>query len=109
QIRPGSGGGFALLDRLLDLLLNLFEIDVEIGQDGGGNPLALANQAEQDVLGADVLVVQTRCFLPRHLQDFPHAISEVVAVHLFARLRILRPPASAARTLPAWSVTRGPR
>src|SRR5207247_8703894 len=65
-----------------DLLLNLFQIDVEIGQNRRGNAFALADQPEQDVLGADVLVMQTRRLFARHLQNFPNAIREIVAVHL---------------------------
>src|SRR6266566_3348964 len=82
KIGTGRRRRFPLLDRLLDLLLNLFEIDVEIGQDRRGNALALADQAEQDVLGPDVLVMQTRRLFTGHLQNFPNAIREIVAVHL---------------------------
>ena len=81
EVGPGRGGRFPFLDRLLDLLLNLFEIDVEIGQDRGGDALAFADQAEQDVLGADVLVMQAGRFFTGHLQNFPNSIREIVAVH----------------------------
>src|SRR5213592_1295317 len=98
QVGAGGGGRFPLLDRLLDLLLNVFEIDVEIREDRGGHALALADQAEQDVLGPDVLVVQTGGFFPRHLQDFPHPIRKVVAVHLPARLSSTPRPAASERS-----------
>ena len=68
KVGPGGGGRFALLHRLLDFLLDVFEVDVEIGQDGGRDAFALADQAEEDVLGADVLVVQTGGFLAGHLR-----------------------------------------
>ena len=79
----GAGGlrRFPLLDRLLDLLLNLVELDAEILQDGGGDALALADEAEQDVLRPHVFVVETGGFLARHREDLPHPLGEVVAVH----------------------------
>src|SRR6266550_3249647 len=77
-----SGGGcFSFLHRLLDLLLNLLEVDVEVGQDRRGDAFSLADQPEQDVLGADVLVMQTRRLFAGHLQNFPDTIREIVAVH----------------------------
>ena len=82
KVGTGRRRRFALLDRLLDLLLNLFQIDVEIGQHRRGDTLALADQTEQDVLGPDVLVMQTRRLFAGHLQNFPNAIREIVAVHL---------------------------
>src|ERR1051325_1015145 len=87
QTVTGGRGRFPLLDGLFDLLLDLFEVDVEVGQNGRRHPLALADQPEQDVLGSNVLVVQPRGFFPRHLQDFPHTIREVVPVHRRSCLR----------------------
>ncbi len=99
QIGPRRRGGFALLDRLLDLLLDLFEVDVEVGEDRGRHAFALADQAEQYVLGPHVLVVQPRGLFPRHLQDFPHPIREVVAVHLESSVvNRLRFPTSGERS-----------
>ena len=77
QVRRGSHGSL----RFLDLLLNIFEVDVEVGQDGGGDPFALTNEAEEDVLGADVFVVQPGRLFAGHLQHFADAIGKVVAVH----------------------------
>src|SRR3954471_8997425 len=74
-------GSFALLDGLLDLLLNLVELDGEILQNGGGNPLALTDEAKQDMLRAHVFVVESGGFLARHGENLPHPLSEVVAVH----------------------------
>ena len=81
EVGTGRLGRFPLLDRLLDLLLNLVELDGEILQHGGGDALTLADEAEQDVLRAHVLVVETGGFLARHREDLPHPLSEVVAVH----------------------------
>ena len=80
QVGAGGGGRLSLLDRLLDLLLDVLEVDVEV-RSTRGDALALADQAEQDVLGADVLVVQPGRFLARHLEDLPDPVGEVVAVH----------------------------
>ena len=46
------------LDDLLDLQADLAQVDVEVLQDVGGDAGAFLDQAEQDVLGADVLVVE---------------------------------------------------
>ena len=78
KVGPGPMRGLALLDRLLDLLLDLFEVDVQVGEHGRRDALALADEAEQDVLGAHVVVVQADRLLPGHLQDLPNPIGEVV-------------------------------
>ena len=82
KIGPGRLAGFPLLDRLFDLLLNLVELDAEILQNGRGDALTLADQAEQDVLGPHVLVVEACGLLARHREDLPHPLGEVVAVHV---------------------------
>ena len=81
KIGAGRRSRLPLLHGLLDLLLDLFEIHVEVLEDGGRDSFAFANEAEQDVLGADVLVVQTGRLFARHLQNLPDSISEIVAVH----------------------------
>ena len=43
---------------LLDLVAHLVDVDVEVVEGGDGNARALLHQAEQDVLGADVVVQQ---------------------------------------------------
>ena len=50
--------GLALPDDLLDLLTNGFERDVERLQRLGGDALTLMDQAEEDVLRTDVVVVE---------------------------------------------------
>jgi hypothetical protein len=81
QIGPSGLGCFSLLDRLLDLLLDLVQLDGEVLQYGGGDPLTLPDEAEQDVLRSHVFVVEPCGFLARHRKDLPHPLSEVVAVH----------------------------
>ena len=54
----------ALTDDLLNLLANRLEVDAERFKRLGGYALTLVNQPEQDVLCADVVVVeQLRLFL----------------------------------------------
>jgi hypothetical protein len=60
---PG-GRGLALSDDLLDLRTNGVEGDVQLLEGLRGHALALVDQPEQDVLGADVVVVEhPRLFL----------------------------------------------
>ena len=47
----------ALTDDLLNLLANLLEVDSERFQRLGRNAFTLVDQSEQNVLGADVVVV----------------------------------------------------
>ena len=62
-----AGRRAALTDDLLDLVADRFEADAERFQGLGRDTLAFVNQPEQDVLGADVVVVeQTRFFLRQH-------------------------------------------
>ena len=57
----------ALADDLLDLVADRLEGDAERLEGLGGDSLALVDEAEQDVLGADVVVVeQARFFLGQH-------------------------------------------
>src|SRR5258705_1081227 len=116
QVGAGGCRRFSLLYRFLDLLLNFFEIDVEVGEYRGGDTFALTNEAEQDMLGTYVLVVQTGGFFPRHLKDFPNSVGKIVSVHrslgvtgfsLAARGTDgrRRRPASVARTAPARSAS----
>ena len=109
----GCRGRFALLHGLFDLLLDVFQIDVQVGEDCRRNPLTLTDKAEEDVLRPHVFVMQTGRFLSSHLQDFADTIGEVVSVHLGTLrsseglpLRLIRDvplriPALCARTVPA--------
>src|SRR6266567_2993096 len=81
KVGSGRGCGLTLLDRLLDFLLNLVEVDTEILQDRGGNAFALADQSEQYVLGADVFVMEPCRLLTRHGENLSYSLCEVVPVH----------------------------
>ena len=57
----------ALANDFLHLLANLLEVDAESLECLGSHSLALVNQTEQDVLGADVVVVEKLgLFLGKH-------------------------------------------
>ena len=68
---PGGGGLLALVagEQLDDLLPHPVEIGAQLHEDLGGDALALADQAEQDVLRADVVVAQLKGLAERQLQD----------------------------------------
>src|SRR5699024_3244880 len=69
--------GGARSDRLLalvagqeldDLLTHTVEVGAELRQHLGGDALALTNEAEQDVLGADVVVAELQGLAERELE-----------------------------------------
>ena len=64
------------LDDLLDLQPDLAEVDVEVFEDVGGDAGAFLDQAEEDVLGADVLVVEALGLLVGQLHHLAGAIRE---------------------------------
>ena len=51
-----------------DLVADLLGVGVEVEQDAGGDALVLTHQAEQDVLGADVVVAQAQRLAQRQLE-----------------------------------------
>ena len=51
-----------------DLVADLLGVGVEVEQDAGGDALVLAHQAEQDVLGADVVVAEAQRLAQRELE-----------------------------------------
>ena len=52
-----------------DLVADLLGVGVEVEQDARGDALVLAHQAEQDVLGADVVVAERQRLAQRQLED----------------------------------------
>ena len=75
------------LDELLDLQADLAQVDVEVLQHVGGDAGAFLDQAQQDVLGADVFVVEALGLLIGQLHHLAGSIGESF-VH--SRLRISR-------------------
>ena len=51
-----------------DLVADLLGVGVEVEQDAGGDALVLAHEAEQDVLGADVVVAERERLAQRQLE-----------------------------------------
>ena len=75
--RDLAGGDLvALADDACDLGANLLHRDVERLEDAGGKALLLAQQAQQDVLGADVVVLEGPCFVLRENDDLPRPFGE---------------------------------
>ncbi len=71
-----GAGGFGLRCRALvagqqldDLLAHPGEVGAQLDQHLGGDALALADQAEQDVLGADVVVAELQRLAQAQLED----------------------------------------
>ena len=65
---PGWRRSFLALDareQLDDGLADLWQIGAELLEHLGGNSLTLADQAEEDVLGADVVVPELQRFAQR--------------------------------------------
>ncbi len=63
-------------DGLLDLLADAFQADAERLEGFGGDALTLVDEAEQDVLGADEVVVEEPRFLLGENQDSSGSVSE---------------------------------
>ena len=59
-----------------DLVADLLGVRVEVEQDARGHALVLAHQAEQDVLGADVVVTQRQGLAQRELEHLLGARGE---------------------------------
>ena len=54
------------------------ELDTKISQDLGRDAFAFADQAEQEMLGTDVVVVEALRLLLRKLQDFSRPLGELI-------------------------------
>ena len=65
----GRAGGRALRQDADDLVADLVEVDPERLEDTGGDPLALADEAEEQVLRADVVVAEAAGLVDRELDD----------------------------------------
>jgi len=74
--RLGAGSLFAVADDALDLLAHLIEGDVKGGERLGGHALVLAEEAEEQVLGAYVVVVEVAGFVLREHHDLTRPLRE---------------------------------
>ena len=64
-----GAGRRALRQDADDLVANLVQVDAEALEDAGGDALALADEAEQQVLRADVVVAEAAGLVDRELDD----------------------------------------
>jgi hypothetical protein len=73
----------AVAQQVEDLFANLFELETEVHQNLGGNAFLLAEQAEQNVLGAHVVVVQVTSLFHRVLDDLlgPRRLGQLAHGH----------------------------
>ncbi len=69
---PPAGAG----EHADDLVADLLRVGVEVEQDACGDAFVLADEAEQDVLGADVVVAERQRLAQRELQDLLRARRE---------------------------------
>ena len=75
--RDVTGGGLlALADDLLHLLADGLQRDAEALERLARHSLALVDEAEEDVLGPDVVVVEAPCLLLGEHDDAPCAVGE---------------------------------
>ena len=74
--RCAAGGGARWADRLLHLLPDRLERDPERLERLGGDAFALVDQPEQDVLGAEEVVIEEPCFLLGEDQDSSGSVGE---------------------------------
>src|SRR5262249_29846095 len=80
RLRPLSRGDHVrpCLHDLLDLQANLAQIDVEVLDHVGSDAGAFFDQPQQDVLGADVFVMEALCLLIGKLHDLARSIGETL-------------------------------
>ena len=88
------GGGEIGVEFLQDFLAGLLDVDIEVLEHAGGHAVAFAQQAEQDVLGADVGMIERLGFLAGEREDFLHArrVGDVADIFCRGRCRPAFPP-----------------
>ena len=75
QLAHGDHVGPALHE-LFHLQADLAQVDVQVLQHVGRHPAALLDQAQQDVLGADIFVIEPLGLLIGQLHDLPGAVGK---------------------------------
>ena len=78
QADVAGDGAIAAADDELDGAAHLVELDAQVAEHFRRNTFALAHEAEQQVLRADVVVVEALGLLLRKLQDFARPLGEFV-------------------------------
>ena len=64
-----AGGAGVARQQLDDLLAHAGQVGAELDEHLGGHALTLTDEAEEDVLGADVVVAELQRFAQRQLED----------------------------------------
>ena len=91
-------GAIAASDDEFNSRSNLSQLHAQVGQHLRRHPVALAHQTEQQMLGADVVVVEALSFFLRQRQDAPRAFSELVKSICHGSLQCtMRPQRSRSR------------
>ena len=76
----------AATDDELDRGADLGQLDVHVLEHAGGHALALTHQAEEQVLGADVVMVEALGLVLCQGEDLPRSVCELVeSVHVGSR------------------------
>ena len=70
------GRRIALADHLFDLLAGILQIHAFGGERLGGHAFTFANQAEQQMFGADVIVLKGASFLLRQYDHAPRTVGK---------------------------------
>ena len=83
----------AAADDELDRAANLVQLHAQVLEDLGRDAFAFAHQAQQQVLGADVVVVKARRLVLRVDQDLLGALRELIEPVVHGNLRWRRPRA----------------
>ena len=87
----------AATDDELDRRPDLGQLDVHVLEDARGHTLALADEAQEQVLRADVVVVEPLRFVLRECQDLARPVRELVeAIHRSNARSVIAAPRSGA-------------
>ena len=80
-------------DNEFDSRANLVQFDSEIGEDLRGHAIALAHQAQENVLGADVVMVEAMRFFLRKREHTPRSFGEFIEPigHVLLQIHWVRP------------------
>ena len=81
----------AVADDLLHLTADVLQRDAHGFQGLGGNALTLVDKPQEDVLGADVVVVEHACFLLRQNDDAASTVSKPLEHYLYLSLLMCHP------------------
>ncbi|MNY32904.1 hypothetical protein D3C86_1671500 [compost metagenome] len=65
----GAGGGGALAEHADDVGADARQVDAQVLEHANGHALALADQTQEQVLGADVVVAELPGLIPGELED----------------------------------------